>query len=793
MVNRNENTHPHLELRREEPVPRRRPGGGGGNTEAPEDPAGHGARLSGRLQTARQNVVEDINGYDERRLIKITLSEKASPEQISSAAVGVEIISQEEDTLVLAFATDEELEKFEAKLNDISDGKKVTYANVIYAMQDFDRWTPDDRTGWALRRDGFPDQEQFALDVELWPLTQNNETDRQRQAFVTWLQANGGTIIDSVQQPYLTVYRVRTTQSLANEILRYRDVRSLDLPARIGLEPQVRFTEIQQLRPTPAPQADAPGIATLDSGLVGGHPLLAPAVGDSQSFIAGKGADDEHGHGTSVSGIALYDDIADCIRDGRFVPELRLFSGRILDENNQGDPPLIHNQIASAVRYFTEHYDCRVFNLSYGDLNKPYQGGHVAGLAVTLDALQREFDVLFVVPTGNYEGNEDCRTDWRTNYPGYLTEDQSTLIDPATALNALTVGSLARYEKGIPNHRWPNDPAYIAIAKADQPSPFTRHGPSVNGAIKPDLVDYGGNILVDSRAGYKRMLGLQGVGEITTSRNFAIGQPFVQESGTSFAAPRVANLAAKILGEFPDASPDLCRALLVAHSRTPPASKELYAKREETLTYVTGYGRVDRTGLFRSLDSFVTLWTEERIENRRNHFYQIPIPIEFWDGDKRLRELTVALAFRPAVRTTRIDYRASSLRFKLVRASSLDDVVRWFNADDTRSEEDSKKAKEYTGGRELTETDRSRGTVQASTWTFAQPSKATSQSSWFVVVTRNDPGWGQSLSYEREPYSLVVTLSDRAGQQSRLGARSLYAQVQTLLQGRGRSRGRARS
>ena len=135
------------------------------------------------------------------------------------------------------------------------------------------------------------------------------------------------------------------------------------------------------------------------------------------------------------------------------------------------------------------------------------------------------------------------------------------------ALSALTVGSLARNER---NSRWPNDPGYRPVARADQPSPFTRHGPSVNGAIKPDVVDYGGNMMLDARDGGRPMTGAHGVGELSTSNTFAAGQPFAEDSGTSFAAPRVANAAAHVLKEYPDASVDLCRALLVAHAQGRP-------------------------------------------------------------------------------------------------------------------------------------------------------------------------------------------------------------------------------
>ena len=63
-----------------------------------------------------------------------------------------------------------------------------------------------------------------------------------------------------------------------------------------------------------------------------------------------------------------------------FVPELRLFSGRILDETNRSNESLIENQIERAVRYFVDNYGCRVFNLSYGDPNRPYEGGRITGL-----------------------------------------------------------------------------------------------------------------------------------------------------------------------------------------------------------------------------------------------------------------------------------------------------------------------------------------------------------------------------------------------------------------------------
>jgi len=771
-----EESHPHLQLLREEPVTELRPRQGFGPTTS-RDPRSHGATLSSQLSAALQGAADDLGGYDDRCLIKLQLAGKVLPEDISKAVSGIEVVSQEEGTLILAFADETQLDDFEAKLTNLAEGRRVTYQNIIYALDGLDHWRPEDRTGWALGREGIPDGDSILLDAELWPLARGNEAEKLRNAFEQWARERGGQVVDSVRQPYLTIFRLRCPQQLARELLRHRDVRTVDLPPRLGLETSLAFTPIQELDEVPSPPDQAPGIVVLDSGLAAGHPVLAPAVGDSQSFVAGAPPADQHGHGTFVAGIALYDDVAARLQNRRFEPKLRLFSGRILDDQNAADPQLIENQVERAVRYFREEYGCRVFNLSYGDLNKPYQGRHVSGLAVTLDALSRELDVLFVVPTGNFEGDEEGPSDWRGEYPDYLTAPGATLIDPAPALNALTVGSLARNEL---NPRWPDDPAYQPVARTDQPSPFTRHGPSVNGAIKPDLVDYGGNWIIDARADGGLVAGRQGVGELSTNSSFATQNPFREDSGTSFSAPRIAHAAARILGEIPDAGVDLCRALLVAHARTPPACSDLLAD-DEAIRNVAGYGYVDRSALYRSMEDCVTLWARESIENRHHHFYEIPVPDEFWQGGRRNREITVSLAYRPPVRTTRIDYRAVGISFKLVQAESLNAVARRFNAAVARdSVED---ISERNAGRGFTEQARSRGTVQASTWRFTQPSLAVQESSWFVVVTRNDPAWGANLVREQEPYALTVTLADRLAQQSRL-----YTRVKAQLRTRPRAR-----
>ena len=127
-------SHPHLLLSREDPVTQRRSRPNPSQIPSPDDPQHHGAVLGGRLQAAREAVATDLGGYDDRRLIKLQLSQKVSPEDIARASSGIEVVSQEEGTLILAFATDTQLDEFEAKLTRLAGGEQVTYQNLLYAL-----------------------------------------------------------------------------------------------------------------------------------------------------------------------------------------------------------------------------------------------------------------------------------------------------------------------------------------------------------------------------------------------------------------------------------------------------------------------------------------------------------------------------------------------------------------------------------------------------------------------------------------------------------------------------------
>ena len=767
-------SYPHLPLVRERPVNPRRTRRPRIRIPEPANWRAFGVGLRTRLQEARERAAQDIGGFDERRLIKLEMVTPLDPAEFQKISREIEIVSQEEKAVVLAFATDAALAAFEARLTTLAEGGQPTYRHILFALRGFDRWTEDDRMGWALRLEGWPQSRAFALDVELWPISNPVERDQSWHAFEVWLRDQSIEKVDAVKQAHLVLYRVRVGHDGARLLLRHRDVRLVDLPARYGLAISALQTDIRDFPRPRAPSDNAPGVAILDSGLTTGHPLLGPAVGDAQSFIDGLGPDDQHGHGTHVAGIALYGDIEEAWRAARFEPSLWLFSGRILDANNANESKLIESQVDRAVRYFHEEYGCRIFNLSYGDRRKPYRGRHVRGLAVTLDTLARELGVLFVVPTGNFDA---IPTDVRAEYPRYLLTDEARLLDPATALNALTVGSLARWDANFNAQRYEDDPAEQPIARGDQPSPFTRSGPSVGDAIKPELIAYGGNYAVNLRAANQPVV-RRGLGELSTCRDFAAGRLLAEESGTSFAAPHIAHLAARLLSEHPQTDQNLLRALLVVHAQWPDACVGMLTDKAERLQ-ICGYGKVEEGSLNRSNEHEVTLIARDAIPDRHHHFYEVPLPESFIEGRQRTREVSVALAHSPAVRTTRVTYKSSEMEFRLVWADDLARVTRMFNA--ATSPEQYQRLPEANGAR-IGARNRGAGTVQMDCWGMSRITGQRRAQRLFVVVTRIDQNWGGELNLIEESYALAVTLRDRANLEARL-----YTQLQARLRTRVRA------
>jgi hypothetical protein len=408
--------------------------------------------------------------------------------------------------------------------------------------------------------------------------------------------------------------------------------------------------------------------------------LLANAIGETLAIPDQLGdGHDGHGHGTQVAGIALYGDVREHIENLDFQPDFFLLGAKVTnDENRFDDERLIVNQMREAIEYFYGEYRCRVFNLSLGDDRLVYKDGKPSAWAYILDTLARELDVVLIVSAGNTpvlatSGAEAERI--KNQYPHYILDGEARIIEPATAANVITVGSLANSETSILMARHPNDPAIQCVALIDQPSPFTRCGPGVNGAIKPEVCEFGGNITWDGRT--HRILNNDPEASIVSMHHHFQDRLFTTNVGTSFAAPKVAHVAAQILNYYPGVSANLVRALIASSATVPPMTTMIFDNDDDILR-VCGYGRPDKTKAIFSSDERVTLIAEDVIPLDAIHLYEIPIPDEFKSSSGK-RQITVTLAFDPPVRHTRKEYISLKLKFKLLRGISTERIIKWYS------------------------------------------------------------------------------------------------------------------
>jgi hypothetical protein len=758
----------HIKFQRETNFTERRPKKGFGGISFQGNPKDHAQKLQNNINQLKVNLQDEISGYDERFLLKLNVADNFSPDTFASIE-GVQVVSQENKEVVILFTTENALSEFERRLSTYASNENVTRKEIIEATRSFELWSAEDRIGDVLKREGLPLIETFILDIELWNLENNQERNKMLDAFETFLKQDEILILDKVNNSYITILRVKCTKINYQRLLKHRDIRTIDLPPKFSLEYSLLQTDISDLPNPLPPKKDAPAIAVLDSGINANHPLLKGGIiGDARSYIDTNDVSDHTKHGTSVSGIALYGEIEESIRSKSFIANFYLLSGKILDENNEYDEKFIENQIDKAVREFHTEYGCKIFNLSIGDQRRPYAGGKVSSLTLTLDNLSHELGILFVISAGNLSNQEiEDKIEKGQSYPKYLLED-SNILEPANSINSLTVGSIAKYDKSRTAANNQNDPAYQPMAPRDSISPFSRIGFGIGGSIKPDLVAYGGNLNIDHRS---RSLNKNGLGVISLNSKFLEGNLFTEDIGTSYSAPYITHLAGRVSSYSKDFSSTLIKALLVASAETNSVKIDESIQKEDSFR-LRGYGKVDEEFLFKSSEEVVILYATDFIQNDKNHFYEIPIPEDFFLGNKRKREVTVTISYNSSVRNTRVNYRASRISFRLLRKNSMEEVVKMFNK--ATSKADYENIPEYKQNRTISSKLRDKGTVQSSTWELKQPRN--SDYNYYLVVTRNDFSWGEKISKIEEEYSLVIVIKDIEAKEAKL-----YSQIKEKI------------
>lgn len=654
---------------------------------------------------AAKKIQQDLGSISRDELAVLERASWPSTVDAALAAAAVQPLAtlptrQQVSRVLVQFQTLQDVDMFRSEIGRYLRGDTSTSAmppgerrSFFDALEWFGRRTSADRSGPRLAREGFPDVERFALDVDLW-----HSGGQSVATIINEIRSlctrHGGRYVDDLRTASLILARIEATRPLAEALLALDVVAQVNLPPVLSPAYSQIFADVEALPDEQAPTGSEPRVGVLDSGVLAAHPLLRGWVLDEVDFGTGEGTvTDQHGHGTQVAGLIVYGDVHHCLASRTWSPRVLVASGKVLLRGDDGRPvfPADHRPeklVEDAIKHLHEHQGCRVFNLSLGNADDVYDGGRQFGWAELLDQLARELDVVIVVSAGNIDdpplpspalGRDALHAAVRD---ARLNSVTSRICSPGTASLAVTVGALARSDA-------PHTNGAVAAAPVGAPAPFSRVGPGYEAkesqrAVKPDLVAYGGNFGLRTFAGgAPRWMSDYGLGEPTTGLPRDAGRYLTSVVGTSFAAPHVAHAAALAMEAATfslgvDASANAVRALLGACSVLPECPREWLLDRDGKETWeklrLVGYGVLDVAQVERSLQHGAVIMAEDAVAEDNWHVYSVKVPPAFFEGRGR-RGIVVSVAYDPPVRASRKDYLARTMWVEVLKGISATEIA----------------------------------------------------------------------------------------------------------------------
>jgi hypothetical protein len=443
-------------------------------------------------------------------------------------------------------------------------------------------------------------------------------------------------------------------------------------------------------RVTP-PSATAPAVCLLDSGATQAHPLIAPGLdpGDQHSYDADWGVGDSahwNGHGTLMSGAALYGDLEAALSHGGPVPlHHRLETVKILPPAGQNDPDLYGAITAAGIDLAERRAPRRRRVICMAVTSDVGLGrGRPSSWSAAVDQLcygGGERRRLIVLSAGNLRGEINA-----VDYPD--RNDLEEVESPAQAWNPIVFGAYT--DKITITH--PDYDGWFPVAPVGDLSPASRTSAiwDRQWPIRPDVVFEGGNFAHDGTNPASAIDDLQ----LVSTHYRPNVRLFDAFGDTSAAAALGGNLSAGIMSARPELWPETVRGLIVQSAEWTSAMRTRFdaapsQAQKLALLRRYGWGVPDLTRALLSAANDATLMIEDAllpfrkdgslIKTRDMNLHRLPWPkAELASLGNLDVELRVTLSYfiepNPGERgwTRRHRYASHNLRFAVKR--SLEDL-----------------------------------------------------------------------------------------------------------------------
>jgi hypothetical protein len=487
--------------------------------------------------------------------------------------------------------------------------------------------------------------------------------------------------------------------ALADEATMERLIRNTDAVAelRLAKDTPTLFLEMKAVeqadwainlagRLTPPP-ANAPAVCLLDGGATQAHPLILPGLdpGDQHTYDVNWGVGDSahwNGHGTLMSGVALYGDLEAALSHGGQVQlNHRLETVKILPPAGQNDPELYGAITAAGIALAEAKAPRRQRAICMAVTSDVGLGrGRPSSWSAAVDQLcygGGDRRRLMVLAAGNPRGDIVA-----SEYPD--RNDLEQVESPSQAWNPIVFGACT--DKITIIH--PDYDGWQPVAPAGDLSPASRTSGlwDRQWPIRPDVVFEGGNLAHD---GVNPASAIDDLQLVSTHYRPNV-RLFDAFGDTSAAAAFGANLTAGVMSARPELWPETVRGLVIHSAEWTPAMRghfDAAASQSQRLAMLRryGWGVPDLTRALLSAANDATLMVEDallpfrkdgsQIKTRDLNLHRLPWPraelAAMGDLDVELR-ITLAYYIEPNPGergwTRRHRYASHNLRFAVKRS-----------------------------------------------------------------------------------------------------------------------------